>query len=156
MTRRDPTPWEPGKLAIEWLHADCGRWVLRVRLSPAGWSLQGRNLRVPPKEFLRRIGAADEHGNPIPNDEGVVLTMEARAAGEIAAPDVRTVEGRRDTLPFNPAEWADRPPIEVGCVKHGWSRLSTALLVEDVERVRNTPSNKWPVKRDVVLDLTYR
>lgn len=136
-----------GVPAVEWRRRECGCWLLRVYLTPQGWRVQGRDFRVEPNEWLRRLGAESPEGNVATTPEGVDINLAARDRGEIHFWSLRVVEGMLEYLPHDLDAWPTGRP-EIGC-SHWPGVADIGDLAADCRLAINTPSRKWPVARSV-------
>lgn len=119
-----------GLEVVTWRRTGCCRSrLLRVLLSPRGWHVLGDDFRVPPAEWLRRLG-----GGEAPEVEGAPLTMDRIRAGEVAVLGLRKVDGVARLLPLLTESW-EGATIEVGC-DHCRGTASLSWLAEDCERAK--------------------
>lgn len=121
---------------VVWKTSGCTRKrrqcrVLRAFRSPNGWLVLGDNFRVPPDEWLRRVGTD--------------YTMEQRDRAEVYLVNLRKVRGVEETLPndLGANAWSSGE-LEVGC-DHGCIRLPLSALLDDCRAVQ--PHQQLPVER---------
>lgn len=128
-----PKGHEHDRPVVQWRRRGCRDRLLRVFLSPAGWHLLTEGFRVTPQEWLRRVGATDDHGQPV-EVAGVPATMTAHAAGDLHFLHLREVDGLYRLLPLPVDEW-EPARFEVGC-DHEQYEVALADVADDCRRAR--------------------
>ena len=140
-----PVTYQHAGPMVVWHRRGCRCRLLRVFLSPEGWTLLAEDFRVKPDDWLRRIDAVDEAGNPREVD-GVPVTVEARDEGQLWLANLRQVQGIERQYPLDVDSWPDPlAHFEVGCD----DETSDALLSDVADDCRQAIRTGRVVSRDV-------
>lgn len=131
--RRGPGVGDP---MAEWENT-CRCRLARLYLTPEGWHFIGNDRRVHhPTDWLHRYMTTPD-GEPVTDEHGTPVTLDARDAGQITFNEFRKVRGVSDTFPLEIDDWPTPYRIPVGC-DHGEGHLPIADVMAVARKVRDT------------------